>query len=71
MCYGGESPPTRAPRSHVAAVMSSQRGLAEGQKLHNCALKAAGCHASPPLSVPLFSLVFITPAFNLFLLAHF
>lgn len=59
-----------APHSHVAAVMSSQRGLAGFQWLHNCALKLAGCHVSPPLSVPLFSSAFITSAFNLFLLMH-
>lgn len=46
-----------APLSHVAAVMSSQKGLAESQKLHNRALKPAGCRASPPFSDSLFFLV--------------
>lgn len=57
---GGEAPCLLlpgAPLSHVAAVMSSQKGLAESQKLHNRALKPAGCRASPPRSVSLFSLV--------------
>lgn len=46
-----------APPSHVAVVMSCQRGLAEGLKLHNHALKPVGCHAFPPLCLSLFSLV--------------
>lgn len=54
---GGEPPCLlllSTPLSHVVAVMSNQKGLAESQKLHNRALKPVGCCASPP-SLSLFS----------------
>ena len=43
------------PYSHVATVISSHKGLEEGQKLHNHALKPVGAMPLLP-SMSLFSL---------------